>query len=363
MKEKLSRRHVLSLGAGLTGLALAESFPRPAFATGKKYKIALSNSFIGNKWRIEMENVWKAALQMEPYKSQVEGTWFNSGNDVSKQSQQISNLIARHVDAIVVDAASPTGLNGILSQATKRGILVVSFDNIVTEPDALKVNTDQIAFGRQGAEWLVNKMGGKGNVIMVTGVAGTSVDQDRNKGAEEVFKQHPGIKVVNRYTGMWDSATAERNTAAILPSLPAIDGIWCQGGTDGVLKAFIAAKRPLPPTAGEAENGFRKFMLGYMGHKVEGISIGQPPFLSVISLELARRILEKSYPKKDITIPFPYVTNETVKENVTVFPKLPDSFFADFTDSGPNATVEFCVEAATEGKPCGKSLKVNLPTA
>ena len=169
--------------------------------------------------------------------------------------------------------------------------------------------------------------------------------------------------MVNRYTGMWDSATAERNTASILPSLPKIDGIWCQGGTDGVLKAFIGANRPLPPTAGEAENGFRKFMFGYEGHKVEGISIGQPPFLSVISLDLARQILAKTYPKKDVTIPFPYVTNETVKVGVTVFPNLPDSFFADFTDSGPNATVKLCVEAATDGKPCPGRLDVKLPNA
>ena len=339
-------------------------FPKIASAApAKKFKIALSNSFIGNKWRIEMENVWKAALQMEPFKSQVDGSWYNSGNDVSKQSQQISNLIARKVDAIVVDAASPTGLNGILTQATQRGILVVSFDNIVTAPSVLKVNTDQVAFGKQLAEWLVKKLNGKGNVIMVTGVAGTSVDEDRNKGAEMVWKANPGIKVVNRYTGMWDSATAERNTASILPSLPKIDGIWCQGGTDGVLKAFIAAKRPLPPTAGEAENGFRKFMIGYQGHKVDGMSIGQPPFLSVISLELARRILAKQYPKKDVTIPFPYVTNATVKKGETVFPDLPDSFFADFTDSGPNATVKLCKEAATDGKPCAGRLDVNLPSA
>jgi ribose transport system substrate-binding protein len=366
MTSEFTRRGLFGLGAGaLAGMGLAGSLPMPALAaaSGKKFKIALSNSFIGNKWRIEMENVWKAALGMEPFKSQVEGSWFNSGNDVSKQSQQISNLIAKKVDAIVVDAASPTGLNGILTQATQRGILVVSFDNIVTAPSVLKVNTDQVAFGKQLAEWLVKKMNGKGNVIMVTGVAGTSVDEDRNKGADEVWKANPGIKVVNRYTGMWDSATAERNTASILPSLPQIDGIWCQGGTDGVLKAFIAAKRPLPPTAGEAENGFRKFMLGYMGHKVDGISIGQPPFLSVISLELARRILAKQYPKKDVTIPFPFVTNDTVKEGETVFSKLPDSFFTDFTDSGPNASVKFCVEAATDGKPCPGELNVNLPAA
>ena len=347
----------------LVGSVAAGFVAKPAVAANKKFKIALSNSYIGNKWRIEMENVFKAALQMEPFKSEVDGSWFNSGNDVSKQSQQLTNLIAERVDAIIVDAASPTGLNGILSQAAGRGILVVSFDNIVTTPKALKVNTDQVKFGETLADWLAKKLNGKGNVIMVTGVAGTSVDQDRNKGAENVWAKNPGIKVVSRYTGMWDSSTAERNTAAVLNSLPQIDGIWCQGGTDGVLKAFIAANRPLPPTAGEAENGFRKFMLGYDGHKVDGISVGQPPFLSVVSLELTRRILNKQYPKKDITIPFPYVTNDTVKVGETVFPDLPDSFFADFTDSGRNATVVLCKEAALDGKPCSGDLKVNLPAA
>ncbi len=359
MTIQFTRRALIAATAGAAGAA---ALRLPAAAQGKKLKIALSNSYIGNKWRIEMENVFKAALQMEPYKSEIEGSWFNSGNDVSKQSQQLTNLIAERVDAIVVNAASPTGLNGILNQAAERGILVVSFDNVVTTPKALKVNTDQTKFGEKLADWLAQKLGGKGNVIMVTGVAGTYVDQDRNKGAESVWAKNPGIKVVSRYTGMWDSSTAERNTASVLPSLPQIDGIWCQGGTDGVLKAFIAANRRLPPTAGEAENGFRKFMIGYEGHKVDGISIGQPPFLSVISLELARRVLKKEYPKQDITIPFPYVTNDTVKVGETVFPDLPDSFFDDFTDAGPHPSVVFCAKAALDGAPCGGALAVNLPT-
>jgi ribose transport system substrate-binding protein len=330
--------------------------------SGKKLKIALANSYIGNKWRIEMANTFKAACAMPPYKDQVDCSVFNSGNDVSKQTQQISNLISEHVDAIVLNAASPTGLNGVVRQACQRKILVVSFDNIVTEPCALKVNTDQTKFGQQLAQFLVGKLNGKGNVIMVTGVAGTGVDADRNKGAMAVFKQNPGMKVVGRYTGMWDSATAQRNTAAQLPSLPKVDGIWAQGGTDGVLKAFIDAKRPLPPTAGEAENGFRKFLTGYQGQKpVDGLSIGQPPYLSVVALELARAIEKGQHAKGDVTIPFPKVTGETVKEGETVFKDQADSFFADFTDSGPNATVKICVEAALTGKPCPGTLKVNLP--
>jgi ribose transport system substrate-binding protein len=331
--------------------------------SGKKLKIALANSYIGNKWRIEMANTFKAACGMPPYKDQVDCTVFNSGNDVSKQTQQISNLISEHVDAIVLNAASPTGLNGVVRQACQRKILVVSFDNIVTEPCALKVNTDQVKFGQQLAQFLVGKLNGKGNVIMVTGVAGTSVDADRNKGAMAVFKQNPGIKVVSRYTGMWDSATAQRNTAAQLPSLPKVDGIWAQGGTDGVIKAFIDGKRSLPPVAGEAENGFRKFLTGYQGQKpVDGLSIGQPPYLSVVALELARAILKGEHPKGDITIPFPKVTGDTVKEGETVFKDQADSFFADFTDSGPNATVKICVDAALTGKPCPGTLQVKLPS-
>ena len=102
---------------------------------------------------------------------------------------------------------------------------------------------------------------------MVTGVAGTFADSERNKGAEAVFKANPGIKVVAKYSGNWDSAAAQRATAAQLPSLPKVDGVWVSGGTDGVLKAFMNAGKPLPVTAGEAENGFRRFLLpqGYKG--------------------------------------------------------------------------------------------------
>jgi ribose transport system substrate-binding protein len=364
-----TRRTILRTGGGLAlagGLSVigGGGLIRPARAAGKKFKIALSNSYIGNKWRIEMENVFKAALLMEPYASTVEGSWFNSGNDVSKQSQQMSNLIAERVDAILVDAASPTGLNGIINQAVGRGILVISYDNTVTTEKCLKVNISQFDLGKTLAEWLVKKLNGQGNVIMVTGVAGTQVDEDRNKGAEQVWAANPGIKVVNRYTGMWDSSTAERNTAAVLPSIPKVDGIWCQGGTDGVLKAFISAGRtPLPPTAGECENGFRKFMVGYMGQKVSGISIGSPPYLSVVSLELARRILAGEYPKKDVDLPLGIVTDETVKVGETVFPDQPDSFFDDFTDSGDHALLKMCVDGALDGKACPGKLSVTLPAA
>jgi ribose transport system substrate-binding protein len=332
-----------------------------AGAVKGKIKIALSNSFIGNGWRVEMENVFKAACAMPPYADQVDCSVFNAGNDVATQTRQISNLIAEGVDGIVINAASTSGLNGVVQQACDRKIVVVSFDNTVDAKCGLTVNTDQTKFGEQLAQFVVDQLKAKGNVVMVTGVAGTGADNDRNAGAKKVFAANPGIKVVATYSGSWDSATAQRQTAAQLPSLPKVDGVWVSGGTDGVIKAFLEAGRPVPVAGGEAENGFRKYMAGVTPPKVNGMSIGQPPFLSVISLELARAVIKGEHAKTSVTIPFPMVTSDTVKIGETVFPDLPDSFFADFTDSGPNATVVLCQEAATDGTPCpGKTLAVKL---
>lgn len=327
------------------------------------FKIALANSFIGNSWRLEMENVFKAACKMPPLSQEVSCSVYNSGNDVGKQTQQISNLISQGVNAIVIDAASPTGLNGIVKQACARGIVVVSFDSVVTAPCGQTVNTNQFKFGVEGAQYLVDQLHGKGNVVMVTGVAGTYGDTQRNLGVDSVFKKNPGIKVVARYSGNWDSSDAQRATAAQLPSLPKVDGVWVSGGTDGVVKAFVDAGKPLPVVAGEGENGFRRYLLagGYNGHHTTGMSIGQPPFLSVASLQLALEILQKKHAKSNIVLPFPTVTNLTVKSGVTVFPKLPDSFFDDFTDSGPKATVVLCVNAALTGKPCPGSITIRIP--
>jgi len=326
------------------------------------YSVALSNSYIGNTWRVEMENEFKAACGMAPYKTLVKCTIYNAGNDVSKQTQQMDNLISSHVDAIIINAASPTGLNGVIQQACDAGILVVSYDNVVTAPCAVKVNTDQYKFGQQMAQFIVDGLQGKGNVIMVTGVPGTHVDDERNRGADDVFKANPGIKVIARYTGMWASDVAERNTAAQLTSLDKIDAVWCQGGTDGVIRTILAAKRPLPSViAGEAENGFREYMLQYKSQGLKALSIGQPPFLVLVSLVLATEVLQGKHAKSDITIPFPSVTTDIVKEGESAFSTLPSSFFDDFTDSGPNAVVKICVTAATQGQACPDGMSVKLP--
>ena len=126
MREITRRRLLVRAGGAVLGLTVAGCSGAAGSKTHGKLKVPLANSLIGNSWRLEMENPYKAALPMDPYRTQVYGEVYNASNDMAKQAQQISDLISARVDAIVIDAASPTGLNGVVDEAIQRGILVVA---------------------------------------------------------------------------------------------------------------------------------------------------------------------------------------------------------------------------------------------
>ena len=201
---------------------------------------------------------------------------------------------------------------------------------------------------------------------MVTGVAGTFVDNDRNKGADGRLQEvpgHQGRRQLHRHVGLLHRAAQHGRAAPV-----AAEGrrhLGRRAARTASSRRSSTRSAPLPPTAGEAENGFRKFLLagGYQGQHVKGISIGQPPFLVLAALELARASAEQaSTPRRTSCSRSRSSPEKTVKNGETVFPNLPDSFFADFTDSGPNATVKICVAGGAHGQALPRdALKVNLP--
>ena len=85
---------------------------------------------------------------------------------------------------------------------------------------------------RVTAEWLAKKLNGKGNIIVMTGVPGTSVDTLRTKAAKEVFAKYPDIKIVGEAVGMWSQAVARTELSKILATRnwDQIDGLWMQVG-------------------------------------------------------------------------------------------------------------------------------------
>ncbi|MDP9364822.1 MAG: substrate-binding domain-containing protein [Chloroflexota bacterium] len=312
------------------------------------FNIGLSNSYIGNVWRTQMIKMAKAYSELPEIAPFIGELQINTAdrND-AEQIAQIENMISNGAQAVVIIANTPTALVPVVQQARADGIVVVSFDSVVqtNPPDpsldlGVSVNEDQVEMGRRWAQFLVDELGGQGKVLMINGVAGTGVDTERRQGAQEVWDQNPGMTIVE-VVGNWDPGTAQTATATALAANPDIAGVWCQGGTDGAVRAFLDAGRPLVPVAGEAENGFRKQMLQY-GDQMPAYSIGQSPGLVAVSIRAAIDLLRGQPVPRAVSVPLPEARTADLQPGVNVFPDAPDNFFTpiQIPACGVNLTFE-----------------------
>lgn len=331
---KLGTWSRLMQGATCAAALVAATFMASQPAHAKVWKIALSNSYIGNEWRVEMVNMLKAYVR-DKYAGQVELTINSSGPDVQKQIAAIDDMISQKVDAILINPVSATALNPVIAEAVKHGIVVVDFDQNVTSDKAYKVTADFIAMGEAHAQFIVDSIGGKGNVIINRGVAGFEADTNMYKGNMNVFKKHPDIHVVAEVFGKWDDGVSQAELTKALTAHPDVQGITNQAGEYGALQALINLKHPLKiAMTGEGSNGWRLAMTQYKDQGLKGLSLGEPPMSSALALKTAVEILEGKKPPKTQPVPLPKVTTADLKPGVNVFPDEPPTVFADIEIPG-----------------------------
>src|SRR4051812_38628072 len=300
-----------------------------AAAAADKHKIFLSMSYIGNDWQAEAANMVKAMAAHKNFADKVDLQVQVAGPNAQRQIQQINAMVQQGAQAIVVYPISPTALNAAVKNACDKGVMIIAYDGEISEPCAYNVTINQEEAGRVTAEWLAKKLNGKGSIVVMTGVPGTSVDTARTKAAKEVFAKYPDIKIVGEAVGMWSQAVARTELSKILATRnwDQIDGLWTQVGCYTANTMQIeAGKKPdqLKPCAGEGSNGGRVQMLP-ANAEVEGangtyapmaaprISYASPPYAGGYALKLAVQKLEGKDVPKRITLPLPLVTNDTVK--------------------------------------------------
>jgi ribose transport system substrate-binding protein len=98
------------------------------YGEGGKCRVVLSNSFIGNDWRIQMQNTAKAAAKYEPFASTFDFEILNTEYSPEAQNAALDNLLLEGVDAVLLDAYGPAAHNDWIERAVDAGVKVVSFD-------------------------------------------------------------------------------------------------------------------------------------------------------------------------------------------------------------------------------------------
>ena len=130
------------LAGAACAAAVVVGLAQGAGAADKKYTIYLSNNFVGNDWRQQMERVAKVSAEKGPLAGRVDLKIENVENTVQAQINSLNNIIRAKPAAILIDAGSAEALNPTIKKACDAGIVVISFDQVVSEPCAYALECD-----------------------------------------------------------------------------------------------------------------------------------------------------------------------------------------------------------------------------
>jgi len=222
-------------------------------APTKAWKWCHSESYQGNPWRVALTNELKRLVEGLVADGTVSSFEMSDSNgDASIQISHIRSFIEKKCDIITSVPGSATGLNAAIEAAAEAGIPFVTGAAGVTTAAAFNVDSNYYKWGYDMAKSLSETLGGKGNVVMVEGIAGISIVDQQRAGAQAAFGEYNDIKVVRMVNGNWTPSVTKSVILQTLATNPApIHGVWTTGSEARVVaEAFKQAGRALPVVTG-----------------------------------------------------------------------------------------------------------------
>ncbi|GHS94935.1 ABC transporter substrate-binding protein [Synergistales bacterium] len=289
-----------------------------AGAQGKGYVIGFTDNYNGNTLHQQQERYFQEiADQMKKDGIISEYHMVVANQDVATQVSQIQNFIMMGCDAIIIDPTSTSGLDGAIKEAYDAGVKVMIFnDGPVSSPYCYQLNVDCVANFGYLTEWCAKKLGYKGNVIVVRGIAGTGYDALSYKGITDVIAKYPDMKIVGEVYGEWTSTVAQAKISAILPSLPKVDLVCGESGDAyGAAMAFESAGLPIPLIYGGNRGEFLNWwMKENKKNGYETISGVATPWFSAAALFLTIDLLDGVKIPQYMYYPMDLITQENLSK-------------------------------------------------
>ncbi|KPP99357.1 sugar ABC transporter substrate-binding protein [Marinobacter sp. HL-58] len=222
-----------SLTLGLSGMAQAETF-----------RIGITQNNVGvDSYQTTYEQAFKDAADET---DNVETVVLDAGGDVARQISQVRDLIQQQVDVIIIWPTDGQAVVPAVKRAKEAGIPVVVTNSNIAEAGqpliAAFSGPDNIKQGAYSAEMMCDQLGGKGEIVQITGQPGYTTAKERQKGFEDRLAEVcPDVKILDSQPGNWNREKAQRTMEDFLTSYDRIDGVYAGDDNMGV-GALNAAK-------------------------------------------------------------------------------------------------------------------------
>lgn len=265
------------------------------FKQDPPWTIGYADSSLSNSWRVF---AWQY-MRYEASKYPVKFVHTNANDSIPKQVSDIQNLLSKHVDCLIVSATSDKALNPVISVASKQVPVVIQERSVTTDDYTSFAALDAVQMGRLQAEAVVKALHGKGNIVILQGVAGSGPVDQSLEGMHNVLKKHPGIKVLTTQYTNWSAATGKTDMQNDLTAFKKIDGVLSDSGlqAQGAFEAVQAAGRLKEVKVWTGDDVQAWLRIVHQNH-LPGVVVDRPTLVAETSVKACIAILQgQSVPK------------------------------------------------------------------
>jgi ABC-type sugar transport system substrate-binding protein len=204
--------------------------------------IGFSQTGFNHPWRVAM----LAALQAEACRHPNIKLVVTDGNvDVAKQNNDVRDLLARGVDAVLMSPVEAAALAPAARAVMSAGLPLIVMDRDVPTEKTLFIGQSNVTMAEGVAAKMAKDLGGKGNIVVITGLKGSSPAVDRDQGMKNVLAKYSDIKVLAAGDGQWIRDPSVPLMEDFLTAYPKIDAVFAHAEESswGAQLAIARAKR------------------------------------------------------------------------------------------------------------------------
>ncbi|MEJ7138651.1 ribose ABC transporter substrate-binding protein RbsB [Amphibiibacter pelophylacis] len=316
-----SRRHVLTsaLAAAVLALSACSKTEAPAAASSAPAeapaaaaapaeaggKVGLALSTLNNPFFVELRD----GAQAEAKKDGVDLIVVDAQDDPAKQQSGIEDLLQKQIKVLLINPTDSAAVANVVKEATAKGVKVVSLDRTVEgAPVVSHIASDNIAGGKMAAEFIAKKLGGKGSLIELQGIPGSSAARERGEGFKQGLAATPDLKVVASQPADFDRAKGLSVMENLLQSHKDIQAVFAHNDEMalGATKALEAAKMKDVLVVGfdATPDAVAAVKAGTMAATVQQ----QPAMIGAQGIQVAKKLLAGETVDASIPVPLQLVT-------------------------------------------------------
>src|SRR5690349_14480806 len=210
-------------------------------------RIALVMKSLANEFFLTMENGARAHQKAHASQYELVANGIKDELDVAKQIDLVEQMIAQHVDAIVIAPADSKALVPVCKKAVDAGIGVINIDNKF-DPAVLADKQVKIPFvgpdNRKGAklvgDYLAKRLKPGDPIAIIEGAPNAFNGVQRKLGFEDAMNG-AGMKIVSSQSGYWETDKANQVVAALMTEHPELKAVLC--ANDSMALGAVAALR------------------------------------------------------------------------------------------------------------------------